>query len=330
VWSQFSQLKALPFNRSTKTFDLGKIQTSYVTATPLSANISTSSNDYQDGTGIVWISQPDSFPGTKGKTPQLLKALDANDITVELWNSQQNLTRDSAGYFMKFAVPTINNGKVYLANGSGHINVYGIIDSVPKQPDCMGSTILSAKKPAFASSFISNNFSPVRAIDQDINTKWSTNISGVQWIGVNLGSIDSICNISLEWDEAASGKNFLLQVSNDSISWTTIKSVSGNTYSTNSINTKASGKYVRIYCKAGNSANGYALKELTVYGSVIYSCKTPQGIIVTMIDTNSAVVRWKSTPGASGYSVDFKPKSSSVWQTYGSAYDSFFCQWFGL
>jgi hypothetical protein len=88
-----------------------------------SANISTSSNNLKDGSGIVWINQPGH------DRTQILTAVDANDITKELWNAELYPNRDSCGSFMKFAVPTIANGKVYLASNSGLINVYGILDS---------------------------------------------------------------------------------------------------------------------------------------------------------------------------------------------------------
>jgi hypothetical protein len=53
---------------------------------------------------------------------------------------------------MKFAIPTVANGKVYLASSSGSINVFGIIDTTTQLPDCTGCTILSLNKPASASS----------------------------------------------------------------------------------------------------------------------------------------------------------------------------------
>jgi hypothetical protein len=211
--------------------------------------------------------------GSKSKIPQILKALDANNVSKELWNSQQNLPRDSAGYFMKFAVPTIANGKVYLANSSGRINVYGIIDSMPPLPDCLGSTILSTKKNVFASSFTDINHSPAKVVDLLSTTRWLSSNSNIQLIGVDLGSVDSICNISLHWAAGFSGKDFSIQVSDDSLSWTTVDSIVGNTYDINSSNLKVAGRYVRIYCTAGNSANGYSLQELTVYGSVISVAK---------------------------------------------------------
>jgi hypothetical protein len=220
VWSEQSQLKAIPFNRNTGRFDIEKLKTGLISLDNHSGNISTSSNHLKDGTGIVWISRPAAYYS------QILLALDADDVTKELWNSTLFLKRDSSGGFMKFAVPTIANGKVYLANSTGSVNVYGIIDSTAQLPDCSASTILSTGKASFASSNAVAHQS-FKAFDLNLNTKWTGNSSKEEWLGVNLGGIDSICSISIQWDSVAYATDFLLQVSNDSVTWKTVKSVKG-------------------------------------------------------------------------------------------------------
>jgi hypothetical protein len=81
-----------------------------------------SSNLAMPGTGIVWALTPangdaNSCRGVKG----MLMALNAEDVTKELWRSQGqdvNLsdTRDSYGLLARFTAPTIANGKVFVAN----------------------------------------------------------------------------------------------------------------------------------------------------------------------------------------------------------------------
>jgi hypothetical protein len=80
-----------------------------------------SSNGATAGTGIVWALTPsngdaNSCRGVKG----MLLALNAEDVTQELWRSQGpdvNLsdTRDSYGLLARFTAPTIANGKVFVA-----------------------------------------------------------------------------------------------------------------------------------------------------------------------------------------------------------------------
>jgi PKD repeat protein len=61
--------------------------------------------------------------------PGILHAYDAQNVTNELWNSEQLSARDSVGSFAKFVPPTVANGKVYLATFSSRLNVYGLLSS---------------------------------------------------------------------------------------------------------------------------------------------------------------------------------------------------------
>jgi len=78
------------------------------------------------GTGIVWAVRATAKPGHT--TPQsVLYAFDAQDVTRTLWTSEQNSARDAAADFAKFGVPTIANGRVYLASFSNELLVYGLM-----------------------------------------------------------------------------------------------------------------------------------------------------------------------------------------------------------
>jgi hypothetical protein len=86
--------------------------------------------------GIVWalnIARHCTNSGTKCG-PAVLHAYDADDLSNELWNSAQ--TRgDAAGNAVKFTVPTVANGKVYVGTGSpnsttstpSELDVYGLL-----------------------------------------------------------------------------------------------------------------------------------------------------------------------------------------------------------
>ncbi|HEX6773021.1 MAG TPA: chitobiase/beta-hexosaminidase C-terminal domain-containing protein, partial [Acidobacteriaceae bacterium] len=82
-----------------------------------------------DGTqnGIAWAVRTDQYT-THG--PQVLYAWDANDLTNLLYESDANITRDGGGKSMKFAIPVVTNGKVYIA-ANGEVDVYGLFNGAP-------------------------------------------------------------------------------------------------------------------------------------------------------------------------------------------------------
>lgn len=320
VWSENSQLKAYPFNRTNGILDVANLVTGSAPG-PLGANgavLSTSSNKSADGSGILWASYAASGDANQSVRPGILRAFDANDVTKELWNSNQNPGRDAVGNYAKFSAPTIANGKVYLPTFSNQLIAYGIVDST-LQSNC--TTNLAVNQPAVALSIETPAFPASYAFDNNPSTRWSSQYSDPQWIYVDLGQRDSICNITLQW-EAALGKDFQLQVSDDTSHWTIIKSITGNTSFVNSINVKAAGRYVRMYGTARGTALGYSLYEFQVFGSVIQGCTTPTGVTVNGIDTTSAVVRWSKSATAVSYNVQFKLTSTSNWQTTNTKADT--------
>ena len=68
--------------------------------------------------GIVWTTERVSGSAS------VLHAYDATNLGTELWNSN-NSAGDHAGQSVKFTVPTVANGKVYVGT-AGEISVYGL------------------------------------------------------------------------------------------------------------------------------------------------------------------------------------------------------------
>jgi hypothetical protein len=72
---------------------------------------------------IVWALQTDAFASNGAA---ILHAYDALDLSRELYRSNQNPSRDGLTTAVKFAVPTIANGKVYVGTRK-QLTVFGLL-----------------------------------------------------------------------------------------------------------------------------------------------------------------------------------------------------------
>ena len=71
--------------------------------------------------GILWA--------TENVTPAVLHAYDASDLSRELYNTNQaHNSRDQFGSGAKFSVPTVANGKVYVAATGGTVGAFGLFN----------------------------------------------------------------------------------------------------------------------------------------------------------------------------------------------------------
>ena len=81
--------------------------------------VSVSASDTSNG--VVWALETSAY---KSNGPGVLHAYDATNLGTELWNSQQRGTRDVPGPAIKFSVPTVANGRVYVGT-TNQLSVYG-------------------------------------------------------------------------------------------------------------------------------------------------------------------------------------------------------------
>jgi len=73
---------------------------------------------------IVWVLQTDDY-GDNGSAT--LHAYDATNVANEFYNSNLNFDRDDPGGAVKFTIPTIANGKVYVP-AVQRLTVYGLLN----------------------------------------------------------------------------------------------------------------------------------------------------------------------------------------------------------
>ena len=80
---------------------------------------------------IVWILSTKVWNGPD--QPAILFAYDAANVSRELYNSTQNPTRDRAGNALRFTIPTVANGRVYVPT-KRRIDVYGLLAPAKGKP----------------------------------------------------------------------------------------------------------------------------------------------------------------------------------------------------
>jgi hypothetical protein len=77
--------------------------------------------------GIVWAVDASNYGGMgPPSAPAILHAFNASNIAIELYNTTQLSTRDVMGNAVKFVVPTVANGKVYVGTQT-EVDVYGLL-----------------------------------------------------------------------------------------------------------------------------------------------------------------------------------------------------------
>jgi F5/8 type C domain len=129
-----------------------------------------------------------------------------------------------------------------------------------------GTTNLALNQPTTASSMENAGTPAAAATDGNLGTRWSSAFSDPQWLQVDLGSVQSICKVVLNW-ETAYGKAFQIQTSNDGSTWTPIYSTTTGTGGNQTLTVSGSGRYIRMYGTARGTQYGYSLWEFSVYGT---------------------------------------------------------------
>ncbi|SEN62632.1 discoidin domain-containing protein [Actinacidiphila rubida] len=134
-----------------------------------------------------------------------------------------------------------------------------------QSPAGAAGTLLSQGKPATASSAENATFPASAAVDGNTGTRWSSAFSDPQWLQVDLGSTQTVSQVTLNW-EAAYATSFKIQVSDNASTWTDVYSTTTATGGVQNLAVNGSGRYVRFYGTARATAYGYSLWEFQVYG----------------------------------------------------------------
>ena len=147
------------------------------------------------------------------------------------------------------------------------------LDMVDNEDPVPFASNFALGKTAVASSIYSAGYAASYATDGDLYNRWAS-AEGVdpQWIYVDLGAAVAFSEIVLRW-EAAYGKSYQIQVSNNAVDWTPVYSTTAGDGGVDDIflATPATARYVRMYGTERGTPWGYSLYEFEVYGPVVTS-----------------------------------------------------------
>jgi len=134
-------------------------------------------------------------------------------------------------------------------------------------PAAAAALPLSQDRPVTASSAENPAVTPARAaVDGDPTTRWASARTDTEWIQVDLGRSSAVTQVLLEW-EAAYGRAFDVQVSEDATTWTTVARVTDGTGGTQRLDVSGTGRYVRLAGVVRATGYGYSLWEFQVLGT---------------------------------------------------------------
>ncbi|MEU8233819.1 discoidin domain-containing protein [Actinoplanes sp. NPDC048967] len=169
----------------------------------------------------------------------------------------ETLTVSGTGRYVRMYGTTRASGYGYSLY---EFKVYGSTGA----PTACGTTNAAQGKPATASSQEGADVAAGKAVDGDAGSRWSSEFADPQWLRVDLGSSQAICQVVLQW-EGAYAKAYKIQTSADGTTWTDIHSTTTGAGGTETLTVNGTGRYVRMYGTTRASGYGYSLYEFKVF-----------------------------------------------------------------
>ncbi len=210
------------------------------------------------------VAQPVFTPGSGNYSSPQNVAITSSTAgsTIKYTTDGSAPTASSATYTGPVNISSTTTLKAYAyKQGMGDSPVTTAVYNIGTQPDN-----LALNKTATASSYLGGNRAAA-AFDGNTGTRWESEFSDPQWIAVDLGSNNTVTGVRLNW-EAASGKEYKIQVSTDGSKWDDKFTQPNGPGQIENItfSSPVTARYVRMYGTARNTPWGYSLWEFEVFG----------------------------------------------------------------
>lgn len=179
-------------------------------------------------------------------------------------------------------------------------------------------TNLALKQPAFGSSSDSSTDTASWAFDGNLTTRFGSK-RGVDpgWLYVDLGESKRINEVRLYW-EAAYGKSYQIQVSDNAENWNNVFSTTSGKGALETITfNEVSARYVRMYGTVRATQYGYSIWEFEVYGPEILADsitldKTKLDMLTGMTEQLTATLLPENTTNKKAFWTTSNPNVVSV------------------
>ncbi len=131
---------------------------------------------------------------------------------------------------------------------------------------------LAYKKQTDASSLESLNYLSEYAVDGNYSTRWSSQFSDPQYFKVDLGEQKYFNEIKIFW-EAAYGKEYIIEISNDNLNWKKIIEQNNGNGNIEKWIVNETARYIKLTGKKRGTQYGYSIYEFEVYNRTSTSIK---------------------------------------------------------
>ncbi|MCK2239532.1 MULTISPECIES: discoidin domain-containing protein [unclassified Crossiella] len=131
-------------------------------------------------------------------------------------------------------------------------------------PTC--GRLVSQGRPVSASSVESPNQAAAFAVDGNPGTRWSSGHHEPNWLQVDLGSVQPITRVRLNW-EAAYATEYQIQLSGNGSTWTTAFETYSGAGGIEDIPISGNARYIRMQGIRRATPYGFSLWELEAFGA---------------------------------------------------------------
>jgi len=129
------------------------------------------------------------------------------------------------------------------------------------EPESMNLAMLAE----ITASSVQAPYAASNAIDGNPNTRWGSAIGqDEQWVELDFGAVKSFNRVVLNW-EAAYGKSYELETSNDGVTWNSIYATTTGDGDVDDLTVSGTGQYLRLSLSERGTVHGYSLWEIEVW-----------------------------------------------------------------